>query len=124
MRRSRYQKWEKNGLHYVEGGGRKIFETHVDQTTFFLSLSLLPVNGYYCLLSYCLRVFFFFFNTIRGKEWNERAQKKWIEKKEKEKESKRERERERKGNEVEESERNGWKIKRTTSRISLPGAER
>lgn len=36
-------------------------------------------------------------------------------KKEKEKES----ERERRGNEVEESERNGWKIKRTTSRISL-----
>lgn len=88
---------------------------------FFLSLS--PPCQRVLLSAFLLSPrFLFFFNTIRGKEWNERAQKKWIEKKEKEKESKRERER--KGNEVEESERNGWKIKRTTSRISLPGAER
>lgn len=108
MRRSRYQKWEKNGLHYVEGGGRKIFETHVDQTTFFsLSLSSLSTGITVCFL--IVSAFsFFFFNTIRGKEWNERAQKKWIEKKEKEKESKREREKGTKWKKVKET---GGKLK-------------
>lgn len=72
------------------------------------SLSLLPVNGYYCLLSYCLRVSFFFFLTQYVEKNGTKEHKRNGSKK------KRERERE-----VEESERNGWKIKRTTSRISL-----
>ena len=56
-------------------GGRKILETHVDQTTRFFSLSLLPVNGYYCLLSYCFRVFFSFFLSFLTQyaEKNERT---------------------------------------------------
>lgn len=51
----------------------------------------------------------------------ERKSTKEMDRKKKKKKRKkvRDRERERRGNEVEESERNGWKIKRTTSRISL-----
>lgn len=129
MRRSRYQKWVRNGLHYrrvgrEREGGRKILETHVDQTTRFFSLSLLPVNGYYCLLSYCFRVFFSFFLSFLTQyaEKNERTKehkRNGSKKKKRKRERKWEIERERRGNEVEESERNGWKIKRTTSRISL-----
>lgn len=77
---------------------------------FFLSLS--PPCQRVLLSAFLLspRFLFFFFNTIRGKEWNERAQKKWIEKKEKEKESKRERERE-KGTKWKKVKETGGKLK-------------
>lgn len=76
---------------------------------FFLSLS--PPCQRVLLSAFLLSPrFLFFFNTIRGKEWNERAQKKWIEKKEKEKESKRERERE-KGTKWKKVKETGGKLK-------------
>lgn len=111
MRRSRYQKWEKNGLHYVEGGGRKIFETHVDQTTFFsLSLSSLSTGITVCFL--IVSAFSFFFLTQYVEKNGTKEHKRNGSKKKKKRKKVREREKEReKGTKWKKVKETGGKLK-------------